>query len=50
MGQPGLFLFLFSVFFKQSIQFLQQINGKNVHRVYGAGIRTHDLLNTSRLL
>ena len=33
--------------FKQTIQFLQQINVKNVHPVYGAGIRTHGLLNTS---
>ena len=42
---------LFSIFYKQTIQFLQQINVKKcqVHPVYGTGIRTHDLLNTSRL-
>ena len=37
----GLFYCLFSVFSKQtSLQFLQQIYMKNVHPVYGAGIRT----------
>ena len=40
---------LFLIFFKQTIQVLQQINVKNVHLVYGAGIRTHILLNTSLL-
>ena len=39
---------LFSAFFKQTIQILQQINVKNAHPVYGAGIRTHDLWNMSR--
>ena len=35
---------LFSVFFKQtSIQFLQQINVKNVYPLYGDVSRTHDL-------
>ena len=29
------------------MQVLQQINMKNVHLVYGAGIRTHDLQNMS---
>ena len=33
---------LFSVFFLQTLQFLQQIN-VNVHPVYGAGIRPLDL-------
>ena len=28
---------------------LQQINAKNVHLVYSAGIRTHDLWNMSSL-
>ena len=28
--------------FKQTLQFLQQMNAKNVHPVYGAGIRTHN--------
>ena len=40
------FSFIFGLF-KQSIQFLQQINVKkwpSVHPVYGAGIRTHDLI------
>ena len=41
---------LFSVFFKQTpIQFLHQINQKNVHPVYGVGIRTHGLQNLSLL-
>ena len=49
MGQtPASFSFIFDLF-KQTIQFLQQINVKNVHPVYGAGIQTHNLLNTSRL-
>ena len=29
--------------FKQTLQFLQQTNVKNVHPVYGAGIRTNNL-------
>ena len=33
--------------FKQTLQFLQQIYVKNVHPVYGAGIRTHNLQNVS---
>ena len=49
-SKSGLLFRLFSVFSnKQTIQFLQQINVKNVHPVCGAGIRTHDILNTSRL-
>ena len=28
--------------FKQTLQFVQPINVKNVHPVYGAGFRTHD--------
>ena len=35
--------------FKQTLQSLQQINVKNVHSVYGAGIRNHDLQNMSLL-
>ena len=42
MGQPRPFSFIFDLF-KQTIQFLQQINGKNVHPVCRAGIQTHDL-------
>ena len=47
---PASFSFIFGLF-KQTILFLQQINVKkcqNVHPVYGAGIRTHGLLNLSR--
>ena len=44
----GLFFVYFRLF-KQTLQFLQQINVKNVHPVYGAGIRTHDLWNMSLL-
>ena len=40
---------LFFGLFKQTLQFLQQINVKNIHPVYGAGIRTHNLKNTSLL-
>ena len=40
---------LFSVFFSQTLQFLQLNNLKKSHRVYGASIRTHNLLNTSLL-
>ena len=45
MGQPRPLFCLFSVFFKQTLQFLQYV--KNVHPVYGAGIRTHNLQNVS---
>ena len=40
MGHPRPLFHLFSVFFKQTIQFLQQINAKKcqVHPVSGAGI------------
>ena len=48
MGQPRPLFRLFSVFFKQTMQFLQQINVKHVHPVYGAGIQTHNLSNMSR--
>ena len=47
MGHPRPLFRLFSVFFKQTLQFLQYV--KNVHPVYGAGIRTHDLQNMSLL-
>ena len=39
-ANPGLFFVYFRLF-KQTIQFLQQINVKNVHPVYIARIRTH---------
>ena len=41
---PASFSFIFGLF-KQTLQFLQYV--KNVHPVYGAGIRTHDLQNVS---
>ena len=47
LGQPRpIIVFIFG-FFEQTIQFLQQINVKNVYPVYGAGIRTHDLSSMS---
>ena len=48
MAIPGLFLIYFRLF-KQTLQFLQQINVKNVHQVCGAWIQTHDFQNMSRL-
>ena len=44
------FSFIFGLF-KQTIQFLQQINVKkcHVHPVSSAGIQTHDLWNVSLL-
>ena len=39
----------FNLVFKQTLQFLQQINVKNVHLVYGAGIQTHNFQNMSLL-
>ena len=45
---PGLFFVYFRLF-KQTLQFSQQINVKNVHPVYGAGIQTHNLRNISLL-
>ena len=45
---PGLFFVYFRLF-KQTIKFLQQINVNNVHRVHGAGIRTHGFWNMSLL-
>ena len=43
---PGSFLFIFGLFKETNSTFLQHINVKNVHTLYGAIIRTHDLLNT----
>ena len=49
-GHTRLLFHLFSVFLnKQTLQFLQQINVKNVHPVSVSGIRTLELLNASRL-
>ena len=44
---PPSFSFIFGLF-KQTLQFLQQINVKHVHREYSTGIWTHDLSNMSR--
>ena len=41
MAILGLFFVYFRLF-KQTKQFLQQINVKNVHPVYSAGIQTHN--------
>ena len=50
MCRPRPLFHLFSVFLKQtSIQFCNRLMWKNVHPVYGAGIRTHDLQNRSLL-
>ena len=46
---PASFSFIFGLFKQTLLQFLQQINVKNVHPVSGAGIRTHNLLITSLL-
>ena len=43
---PASFSFIFGLF-KQTLQFLQWINVKNIHLVYGTGNRTHDLWNMS---
>ena len=48
MAQPGLF-FIYFYLSKYTLQFLQQINVKNVHPVNGAGIQTHNLWNMSLL-
>ena len=48
MSTPAPLSFIFGLF-KQTIQFLQQINVKNVHPVYGAKIQPHDLSKMSCL-
>ena len=49
-ANPGLlFVLIFGLFKQTLLQFLQQINVKNVHPVSGARIRTHNLLITSLL-
>ena len=47
---PASFSFIFGLF-KQTIEFLQQINVKkfHVHPIYGPAIRTYNLSNMSRL-
>ena len=50
MGKPQpLLSFIFGLFKQTSLQLLQKIYVKNVHPVYGAGIRTHNLHNMSLL-
>ena len=44
---PASFSFRYVRIFKQTLQFLHQINVKNVHPVYGAGIQIHNLWNMS---
>ena len=44
---PASFSFIF--IFSNKLQFFQGISVRNVHPVYGAGIRTHVLENTSLL-
>ena len=46
---PATFSIIF-IFSKKYYNFLQQINVKNGHKVYGAGIRTHKHQNMSLLL
>ena len=46
---PASFSFIFGLFQTNINTILQQINVKNVHPVYGTGIRTHDLQNVSLL-
>ena len=45
MGQP---FFVYFQSFQPKLLFLQQINVKKVHPVYGDGIWTHKLSNMSR--
>ena len=49
MGHSRPLFRLLLVFFKQTLQFLQQYNMKNVNPVFGAEIRTQDPLNASLL-
>ena len=42
-------LFIYFSVFNQRLQFLQQIHVEKVHPVYGAGIQTHELWDTSLL-
>ena len=50
MGQTRpLLSFIFGLFKETLSEILQQINMKNVHSVYGAGIQTHTLQNMSLL-
>ena len=46
---PASFSIIFGLFPTSINTILQQISVKNVHPVYGTGIRTHDLNNVSLL-
>ena len=46
-ANPASFSFIFGPLKQTSLQPLQQIYVKNVHPVYGAWIRTHNLWNVS---
>ena len=46
-ANPGLFFCLFSVFLNKQYNFYNKSMPKNVHLVYGDGIRTHNLQNIS---
>ena len=48
MGLPRP-LFVYFCLFEQTLHFFQQINVKNVHPVFGAGIWTHNHLIMSLL-
>ena len=48
MATPASFPYIFCVFI-QTIQFYNKLMQKYAHPVSGAGIRTHNLLNTSLL-
>ena len=48
MDQPRpLLSFIFGLFKQTSLQFFTTNKVKNVHPVYGAGIRAHDIWNMS---
>ena len=47
-ANPGLFFIYFRLF-ETHINFLHEINMKNVHSIYSAWIQTHDLWNMSFL-
>ena len=49
MGHPLPLFPIFSVLFEHTIQFIRQINLKNINLVSIAGVKTHILCNTSLL-
>ena len=49
-ANPGLFLIYYQSFSNKQYNFYNKSLWKNVHPVYGAGIRTHDLSNMRHLL